>query len=46
MNVEYLDYTKSDVPKYKKLIKKLDYYIINQADLNKRIDGNYTKRWD
>jgi len=37
----YLEYTKSNLPKYKAQVKKLTYYKIRKEDLNKRIVGNF-----
>jgi len=38
---EYLDYTKSNELKYKKIVNKLTYYVITRQDLNKRIVGSF-----
>ena len=41
LDAEYLDFTKSNGPTYKKLIQNLTYYKIQQADLNKKIVGHF-----
>ena len=41
LDSEYLDFTKSNEPSYKKLIQNLNYYKIEQGDLNKKIVGHF-----
>ncbi len=41
LSQEYLKTTNSDIPKYKKLIKNLNYYKIYRTDLNQYIAGKY-----
>ncbi len=41
LDPDYLEYTKSDNTKYKNLIQDLDYYKIQQADLNKKVVGHF-----
>lgn len=38
---DYLDYTKSNLSKYKNLVSKLTYYKVRRADLNKKIAGPF-----
>ena len=37
----YLAYTKSNLPKYKSLVKRLTYYQVRREDLNKKIAGDF-----
>ncbi len=41
LDSEYLSFTKSSEPDYKKLIQGLTYYQVRQGDLNKKIVGHF-----
>ncbi len=41
LDSEYLNYTKSNEPKYKKLLKRLEYCRLQRTDLNKKIVGQF-----
>lgn len=38
---DYLEYTKSNLPKYTSLLKNLRYYKVRREDLNKKIVGDF-----